>query len=191
MIIQRLSLDLVPNGTPPTVKVSQYDDKSREFIISIYHEGTPFYLDDTYTVIVKGTKPNGKAFEIKDEDVTIEDGNIVFKIKKVMTTHRGIVKCGVQITKDDEVISPLNFFMSVAEAAMKEGTELDVIDDESGDEPTDPTDDPTIDPSDPTDDPTTDPDDPTVDPGESTDNPTQEPDPDGQTDGTEESGGEP
>lgn len=131
MITQEFNINLVPGGVPPQVYASQYDDGSRMFVAHVFNDKVRFKLDNSYTIVVCGTKPNDKGFRIQ---ATVADGAVCFPSDSIMTTHAGNVRCSLEISKGGEVIHTLVFFINVAKAALSNDTELDQNDDDDDDE---------------------------------------------------------
>ena len=122
LITKSVRLDLTPGAIPPRVKVSQYDDESREIVFTLVPgSGSVSDADHAY---VCGTKPDGHGFQY---DATINNnGTVSVLVVQQMTACSGAVDCEIKLTKTenshDVVLNSANFILDVEKAALGEDT---------------------------------------------------------------------
>ena len=113
MTTQSFTLDLIPKGVPPVIRVSQ-NDSGQTWLISMFFKKLPFQIPAGASVYVQGTKQDGTTFK---ESCTFS-GNLVTAIEtESMTNCCGNVRAEISIETDDETIHSLNFIISVEQAA--------------------------------------------------------------------------
>ena len=121
VITKTVRLDLTPGAIPPRVKVSQYDDLSREIVFTLDSAGS---VSDVQHAYVCGTKPDGHGFQY---DATInQNGTITVVVVLQMTACSGEVPCELKLTKTESnkeiVLNSANFILDVEKAALGEDT---------------------------------------------------------------------
>lgn len=113
MTTQSFTLDLIPKGVPPVIRVSQ-NDTGQTWLISLMFNKSPFPIPAGATITVQGTKPNSSTFT----ESCSYSGNLVTAVEtQDMTDICGNVRAEICVEKDDETIHSLNFIISVEQTA--------------------------------------------------------------------------
>ena len=114
--MQSITLEFVPGGVQPIVRVSQYDKTLRTFEVEMVMEGQPYEVADDHRILISGTKPDGKSFEY----VCAFEANVVtVVVTEQMSAAHGNVACELTVYDgDDNRISSANFILRVEKAAM-------------------------------------------------------------------------
>lgn len=113
MTTQSFTLDLIPKGVPPVIRVSQ-NDTGQTWLISLMFNKSAFSVPAGAAVYVQGTKPDGTTFK----EACTYSGNVVTADEtQDMTNCVGNVRAEIVIEKGDETIHSLNFIISVEQAA--------------------------------------------------------------------------
>lgn len=118
MTTQTFNLDLIPNGIPPIVYVSQYD-KGQEWIFNIVKENQLFNIPQNSTVTVQGTKKDGTGFQYP---CTYSGYQVFVTEEQQMTVFGGDVKAEICISNGDDLIGTLNFIIRIEPAPLNEDT---------------------------------------------------------------------
>ena len=118
MTTQTFNLDLIPNGIPPIVYVSQYD-KGQEWIFNIVKENQLFNIPQDSTVTVQGTKKDGTGFQYP---CTYSGYQVFVTEEQQMTIFNGDVKAEIVISNGDDLIGTLNFIIRIEPAPLNEDT---------------------------------------------------------------------
>lgn len=118
MTSQTFNLDLIPDGIPPIVHVSQYD-KGQLWYFNIVLNNTLFTIPDGCTVTVQGTKKDGTGFQYP---CTYSGSQVVVTEEQQMTVYFGDVLAEIAIAKDDDLIATLNFIIRIEQAPLNEDT---------------------------------------------------------------------
>ena len=64
MIIQKLNLNLIPDGSTPVIYASQADDNGRQLKCYLYFNGEPYeFVRNTTSFKLRGTRPDGQKLE--------------------------------------------------------------------------------------------------------------------------------
>lgn len=124
LISKSVRLDLTPGAIPPRVKVSQYDDESREIVFTLVASSGSGSVSDADHAYVCGTKPDGHGFQY---DATINNnGTVSVLVVQQMTACSGAVDCEIKLTKTENsreiVLNSANFILDVEKAALGEDT---------------------------------------------------------------------
>jgi len=124
LITKSVRLDLTPGAIPPRVKVSQYDDESREIVFTLVASSGSGSVSDADRAYVCGTKPDGHGFQY---DATINNnGTVSVLVVQQMTACSGAVDCEIKLTKTENsreiVLNSANFILDVEKAALGEDT---------------------------------------------------------------------
>ena len=107
--MQSITLEFVPGGVQPIVRVSQYDKTLRTFEVEMVMEGQPYEVADDHRILISGTKPDGKSFEY----VCAFEANVVtVVVTEQMSAAHGNVACELTVYDgDDNRISSANFIL--------------------------------------------------------------------------------
>lgn len=124
MTSQTFSLDLIPQGIPPVVYVSQYD-KGQTWSINILKDGSPFTIPGDSVVTVQGTKEDGTGFQYP---CTFSGSVVEVTEEQQMTVFSGDVATEIRITNGNDIIGSLNFIIRVEPAALADDTEISETD---------------------------------------------------------------
>lgn len=116
MTTQNLKLDLNPGGAPKVVRVSQYDNDSRNLLINLVNgDKGAFTIPAGVAVSVNGTKPSGKGFS---DVCTVSSDQVTVVIKDTMTDEPGRVRCELVLTKDSARLGSAKFELDVERGAL-------------------------------------------------------------------------
>ncbi len=122
-------LDINPGAIPPRIKVSQYDDGSRQIKFSMYNgsaaiTGGTGELTNVSKVYVRGTKPDRHGFSYEASlSVITAPHCVTVDIVLQMTAVAGEVPCElVFVDTSDRVLGTANFILEVEPAALADDT---------------------------------------------------------------------
>lgn len=118
MTEQTFNLDLIPDGIPPIVHVSQYD-KGQLWKFNIILNNTLFEIPAGSSVTVQGTKKDGTGFQYP---CTYSGSQVVVTEEQQMTIYYGDVKAELVIVKDNDLIGTLNFIIRIEPAPLNDDT---------------------------------------------------------------------
>lgn len=109
MITEQLRLNLIPNGIPPVIHVSQYDvGRTLQFII--YNGSSQYVFTSGESAILLGTKPDGHIFIY---DLTISNNVLSIDTTEQMLAIPGNVNAEIRIQGADKDIGTANFIFAV------------------------------------------------------------------------------
>lgn len=112
MITEQLRLNLIPNGIPPVIHVSQYDvGRTLQFII--YNGSSQYEFTSGESAILLGTKPDGHIFIY---DLTISNNVLSIDTTEQMLAIPGNVKAEIRVQGADKDIGTANFIFDVEES---------------------------------------------------------------------------
>ena len=112
MITEQLRLNLIPNGIPPVIHVSQYDvGRTLQFII--YNGSSQYVFTSGESAILLGTKPDGHIFIY---DLTISNNVLSIDTTEQMLAIPGNVNAEIRIQGADKDIGTANFIFAVEES---------------------------------------------------------------------------
>ena len=112
MITEQLRLNLIPNGIPPVIHVSQYDvGRTLQFII--YSGSSQYVFTSGESAILLGTKPDGHIFIY---DLTISNNVLSIDTTEQMLAIPGNVKAEIRVQGADKDIGTANFIFDVEES---------------------------------------------------------------------------
>jgi hypothetical protein len=118
--MQTISVDLIPGGLPPIIRISQYDKILRAFSIHLTTGGSDYPVPDGYTVTLSGTKPDGKGFL---DSLQPSGSTLDISVTEQMSAAAGDVPCEITLYKPDGGrIASGNFLLRVEKAALDAGT---------------------------------------------------------------------
>lgn len=124
MTSQTFNLDLIPQGVPPVVYVSQYD-KGQTWSINILKGGSPFSIPGGSVVTIQGTKKDDTGFQYQ---CTFSGSVVTATEEQQMTVFAGDVPAEIRITKSGAIIGSLNFIIRVEPAALTDDTVISETD---------------------------------------------------------------
>lgn len=120
MTSQTINLDLIPQGIPPIIHVSQYD-KGQTWLFNVLKGGSAFSIPSGSAITIQGTKSDSTGFQYP----CTYAGSVVTAIEQQqMTVFAGDVPTELVITNGDDLIGSLNFIIRVEPAALAEDTEI-------------------------------------------------------------------
>lgn len=120
MTSQTFNLDLIPQGVPPIIHVSQYD-KGQTWFIKVFENGVPFEIPEGCGVTVQGTKPDNTVFQY----ACVYAGSIISAtLMQQMTAAVGDVITEIRITQNNsaQIVGSLNFITRVEEGGISDDT---------------------------------------------------------------------
>ena len=112
--MQILNINIVPDGYPQTVRLSQ-NDIGRQFQINI----TDFTIPVGAAVKIQATKPSGLGFSVAG---TVLGNSVSFTTTETMTNEAGRFPAELVITSGANVIGTANFFIYSEPNPHPEGT---------------------------------------------------------------------
>lgn len=120
IIEQTYNLDLVPNGRPLVVNVSQYDMGSRALTFNFFKDNVAFTPPAGYSANITGTKPDGTGFMYA---MTVSGSAATVEVTQQMCAVAGDCPCEIRlIDGNSNVLGTANFTLSVERAAMDDDT---------------------------------------------------------------------
>lgn len=120
IIEQVYNLDLVPNGRPLVVNVSQYDQGSRALTFNFFKDNVAFTPPAGYAAHITGTKPDGTGFMYA---MTVSGSSASVEVTQQMCAVAGDCPCEIRlIDGNSNVLGTANFTLSVERAAMDDDT---------------------------------------------------------------------
>lgn len=114
--IKQVTLDLADTSTKKYLTAKQNDINSRFLEIVITEELKPKTISADTAVILRGTKPNGKAF--LNEGIIV-NGKIYIDLSSAIT-HAGRAKCDINLTDSKGSISTVTFYLEITEQPFNE-----------------------------------------------------------------------
>lgn len=120
LIEQVYNLDLVPNGRPLVVNVSQYDQGSRALTFNFFKDNVAFTPPSGYSANITGTKPDGTGFMYA---MTVSGSAATVEVTQQMCAVAGDCPCEIRlIDGNSNVLGTANFTLAVERAAMDDDT---------------------------------------------------------------------
>lgn len=120
LIEQVYNIDLVPNGRPLVVNVSQYDQGSRALTFNFFKDNVAFTPPAGYSANITGTKPDGTGFMYA---MTVSGSAATVEVTQQMCAVAGDCPCEIRlIDGNSNVLGTANFTLSVERAAMDDDT---------------------------------------------------------------------
>lgn len=114
--MQKVKLNLIPQGVPPVVYASLYD-VHREFNFEIFDGITDYVIPKNAIVTIFGTKPDNKSFAYNSKDqsnvISFSDSIVTVNSTQQMTAIPGVTNCEIRIAQDANVLGTLNFRLYV------------------------------------------------------------------------------
>lgn len=118
MTSQTFNLELIPQGVPPIVHVSQYD-KGQTWLIDVTENGIPFTIPSGTSVAIQGTKPDNTGFQYAG---TYSGTQVEFTVEQQMTVLAGELDCELVLVNGEEQVATINFILAVEPAALDDET---------------------------------------------------------------------
>ena len=125
MVEQTYRVDMIPNGVPLVVHVSQYDTEARTLIFELYKGDVAYEVPAGAVASIAGTKPDKTAF-IYPMSI---DGNVVsIDLQQQMAIVAGDVLTEIQITNSSGKIGSANFVIRVERGPIDEDSVISETD---------------------------------------------------------------
>ena len=119
MITQTYRVDMIPNGAPLVVHVSQYDKDARTLAFDLYNGGVAYTPAVGATANIRGTKPDATVFVYP---MSIAGNVVSIALEQQMALVAGDVPCEIQVVDSDGTINSANFILRVEIGAIDEST---------------------------------------------------------------------
>lgn len=120
MTSQTFNLDLIPQGVPPIVHVSQYD-KGQTWNIHIYENGVVFPVPSGTSAAVQGTKPDNTGFQYPAV-ISVGDNVVTFTVEQQMTVLGGQFECELVLVNGENQVATINFILDVEPTTLDDDT---------------------------------------------------------------------
>ena len=120
MAIERITLDLIPNGPMQSLHASQYD-KSRSYRIDITENGSAYTLDGTETLTINERKGDNCICTLDVVNTFATKSYIDFQATEQMCAVWGSNLCELRIIKGDVDLGTLNFILEVEKSPIEGG----------------------------------------------------------------------
>ena len=118
MTSQTFNLELIPQGVPPIIHVSQYD-KGQTWLIDVTENGIPFTIPADTSATVQGTKPDNTGFQYSG---TADGTQVEFTLQEQMTVLAGEYDCELVLVNGNDQVATINFILQVEPAALDDET---------------------------------------------------------------------
>lgn len=118
MTSQTFNLELIPQGVPPIIHVSQYD-KGQTWLIDVTENGIPFTIPSGTSATVQGTKPDNTGFQYSG---TADGTQVEFTLQEQMTVLAGEYDCELVLVNGNDQVATINFILDVEAAALNNET---------------------------------------------------------------------
>ena len=120
MTSQTFNLDLIPQGVPPIIHVSQYD-KGQTWEIHLYENGIVFPVPANTSAAIQGTKPDNTGFQFPAV-ISAGDNVVTFTLEQQMTVFSGDIDCELVLVNGDDQVATINFVLSVEPTTLDDDT---------------------------------------------------------------------
>lgn len=120
MTSQTFNLDLIPQGVPPIVHVSQYD-KGQTWDIHLHENGIVFPVPANTSAAIQGTKPDSTGFQFPAV-ISAGDNVVTFTLEQQMTVFSGDIDCELVLVNSDDQVATINFILSVEPTTLDDDT---------------------------------------------------------------------
>lgn len=120
MTNQTFNLDLIPQGVPPIVHVSQYD-KGQTWDIRLHENGIVFPVPANTSAAIQGTKPDNTGFQFPAV-ISAGDNVVTFTLEQQMTVFSGDIDCELVLVNGDDQVATINFILSVEPTTLDDDT---------------------------------------------------------------------
>lgn len=125
MIEQTYRIDMIPDGAPVVVHVSQYDTAARRLSFELYNGGVAYELPAGAVASIAGTKPDNTSFLYA---MTVSGNIVSIDLKQQMALVAGDVPAEIQITGAEGKIGSANFIIRVERGPIDENTVISETD---------------------------------------------------------------
>lgn len=120
MTSQTFNLDLIPQGVPPIIHVSQYD-KGQTWEIHLHENGIVFPVPANTSAAIQGTKPDNTGFQFPAV-ITAGDNVVMFTLEQQMTVFSGDIDCELVLVNGDDQVATINFVLSIEPTTLDDDT---------------------------------------------------------------------
>ena len=120
MTSQTFNLDLIPQGVPPIVHVSQYD-KGQTWSIHLFENGVVFPVPLGTSAAVQGTKPDNTGFQYPAV-ISVGDNVVTFTVEQQMTVLGGQFECELVLVNGENQVATINFILDVEPTTLDDDT---------------------------------------------------------------------
>lgn len=120
MTSQTFNLDLIPQGVPPIIHVSQYD-KGQTWEIHLHENGIVFPVPANTSAAIQGTKPDSTGFQFPAV-ISAGDNVVTFTLEQQMTVFSGDIDCELVLVNGDDQVATINFILSVEPTTLDDDT---------------------------------------------------------------------
>lgn len=118
MYTQTTNLNLIPQGVPPVVHVSQFDHNANALIFKLYNGASVYSVPNNAAVLINGLKPDGNVFSY--QAASVNGQTVTCNCERQMTPLAGITVCELRIRTATEIIGTCNFLLDVEESPLKD-----------------------------------------------------------------------
>ena len=125
MIEQTYRIDMIPDGAPVVVHVSQYDTAARRLSFELYNGGVAYELPAGAVASIAGTKPDNTSFLYA---MTVSGNIVSIDLKQQMALVAGDVPAEIQITGAEGKIGSANFIIRVERGPIDENSVISETD---------------------------------------------------------------
>lgn len=125
MIEQTYRIDMIPNGAPVVVHVSQYDTAARRLSFELYNGGVAYELPAGAVASIAGTKPDNTSFLYA---MTVSGNLASIDLQQQMALVAGDVLTEIQITGSEGKIGSANFIIRVERGPIDENSVISETD---------------------------------------------------------------
>ena len=120
MTSQTFNLDLIPQGVPPIVHVSQYD-KGQTWNIHLFENGVVFPVPSGTSATVQGTKPDNTGFQYPAV-ISVGDNVVTFTVEQQITVLGGQFECELVLVNGENQVATINFILDVEPTTLDDDT---------------------------------------------------------------------
>lgn len=124
MIVQPIDLNMIPDSPPVILHCDQYDEGTGRISAHLY-DGDQSYAPTNATVMIQGTKPDGKGFQYA---ATISGNVVTADLTKQMTAVAGNVRTQIVVTESSGRTGSFAFTLSVQKSALPSDTDMSASD---------------------------------------------------------------
>lgn len=125
MIEQTYRIDMIPDGAPVVVHVSQYDTKARRLSFELYNGGVAYEPPAGAAASIAGTKPDNTSFLYA---MTVSGNLVSIDLQQQMALVAGDVPAEIQITGAEGKIGSANFIIRVERGPIDENSVISETD---------------------------------------------------------------
>lgn len=121
--MQKVKLNLIPQGVPPVVYASQYD-VGRQFEFEIYEGDVEYEIPSGAVVTFQGTKPDNHSFAYSTADeksvISVSGSAVTVTSTEQMTAISHKSMCEIIIRNGKVILGTLNVLLDVEKGAIPE-----------------------------------------------------------------------